>query len=88
MSLRTAISITIASKGERSRKMAGQITREELLAAQQNKSPKKPHLKLTITIDRTETKISSFRKPPHHHLLMKSFAFGSNVAIAIISEHR
>ena len=51
MSLRTAISITIASKGERSRKMAGQITREELLAAQQNKSPKKPHLKLTEKYD-------------------------------------
>ena len=31
--------------------MAGQITREELLAAQQNKSPKKPHLKLTEKYD-------------------------------------
>jgi len=76
--------------------MAGQITREELRAAQQNKSPKKPHLKLTekydiccqaeesplsneeydiITIDRTETKTSSSRKPLHHHLL------GSDAAI-------
>ena len=31
--------------------MAGQIIREELLAAQQNKSPKKPHLKLTEKYD-------------------------------------
>ena len=34
--------------------MAELISREELLAAQQQKSPKKPHLKLTEKYDTSE----------------------------------
>ena len=60
--------------------MAELISREELLAAQQKKSPKKPS-GVTKRLIRKNKKKSSFRKPLHHNLLMKSFIDSGNAVI-------